>query len=234
MSERAENGLNELAQLPLPEPRPPSALLEAELAQLSPVSPRRPMRQLVALVVGSLIYGAGVLAMLTTRRDMHALPMYWLLGAGIAWLVGFVVPLYLAMVPRRGAIIPRWQLAGVTALIGALGFVGLGVVLHPSGAGSVSIGMDQFPDGYRCLEMGLATALAPVVIGALFLRGALPVGARWVGAALGASGGSLGGLVLHLHCPITNALHTSVMHGGVVAFGALLAAALVPRAISLR
>jgi len=72
------------------------------------------------------------------------------------------------------------------------------------------------------------------VVGAIFLRGTLPVGSRWIAAALGAGGGSLGGLMLHLHCPITDGLHVGVMHGGVVAVAALLAAALVPRATRMR
>jgi hypothetical protein len=74
----------------------------------------------------------------------------------------------------------------------------------------------------------------PVVGGALLLRGALPVGSRWIAAALGAGGGSLGGLVLHLHCRVTDGLHVGLIHGGVVAVSALLAAALVPRATELR
>jgi negative regulator of sigma F NrsF-like protein len=225
------SALDDLPQLPTPTPPPLSQLLEAELAQLAPVATRRPVRQLVLLVVVSLIYGAGVLAMLAMRRDMDALPMGWLVGAGLAWLIGFVVPMYLATVPRAGAVMPRWQLAGVSAVVGSLGFIGLGLTIHPSGA---SLGWAHFGRGYGCLEFGLATALVPIVVGAIFLRGALPVGSRWIAAALGAGGGSLGGLMLHLHCPITDSLHVGLMHGGVVGIAALLAAALVPRATELR
>jgi hypothetical protein len=86
----------------------------------------------------------------------------------------------------------------------------------------------------NCLEVGLATALVPVVIGAIFLRGALPVGSRWIAAALGAGGGCLGGLVLHLHCNIVDGLHVGLVHGGVVIVAALLSAAIVPRASDVR
>jgi hypothetical protein len=221
----------DLPQLPTPVPPPLSQLLEAELAELAPVAPRRPVRQLVLLVTVSLIYGAGVLAMLAMRHDLHELPMGWLVGAGLAWLAGFVVPMYLATVPRPGAVMPRWKLAGGSAVVGALGFIGLGLTLHPDGP---SLGWAHFGRGYGCLELGLATALVPVVVGAIFLRGALPVGSRWIAASLGAGGGSLGGLMLHLHCPINDGLHIGLMHGGVVGIAALLAAALVPRATDLR
>jgi len=226
--------IDDLSRLPPPAPPPLPPLLEAELAELTPVATRRPLRQLVLLVAISLIYGAGLLAMLTMRRDMHELPMGWLVGAGLAWLLGFVVPVYLATVPRTAAVLPRWRLAGVSAIAGSLGFIGLGLLLHPSGPSSAHLDWAHFGRGYGCLEFGLATALVPVVAGAIFLRGVLPVGSRWIAAALGAGGGSLGGLMLHLHCPITDGLHVGLMHGGVVAVAAGLAAALVPRATDLR
>jgi hypothetical protein len=70
--------------------------------------------------------------------------------------------------------------------------------------------------------------VAPVVVGALLLRGVVPVGARWTAAALGAAGGSVGGLMLHLHCAIANPVHVGLSHGGVVLVSALLAALLAP------
>jgi hypothetical protein len=83
--------------------------------------------------------------------------------------------------------------------------------------------------GRMCLGLGTLTAVVPVVLGALFLRGAVPVGGRWAAAALGAAGGSLGGLMLHFHCPIANSWHLALGHGGVVAISAVLAARLVPQ-----
>jgi hypothetical protein len=74
----------------------------------------------------------------------------------------------------------------------------------------------------------------PVVIGAIFLRGALPVGSRWIAAALGAGGGCLGGLVLHLHCRVADGAHVGLIHGGVVVVAAALSAAIVPRATQVR
>jgi hypothetical protein len=228
------SAIDDLSRLPPPTPPPLSPTLEAELADLAPVRTRRPIRQVVLLVALSLVYGAGVLAMLAMRPDAHELPMGWLVGAGLAWLLGFIAPLYLATVPRRGAITPRWKLAGIVAIVGSLGFIALGLTLHPSGPSSVALGWDHLGRGAGCLGTGVATALVPVVGGAILLRGALPVGSRWIAAALGAGGGSLGGLVLHLHCRVTDALHVGLIHGGVVAVSALLAAALVPRATDVR
>lgn len=226
--------LDDLAHLPPPAAPPLSSALEAELGQLAPVATRRPVRQLALLIAASLIYGAGFVAMLAMRRDVHELPMGWLAGVGVMWLAGFVVPVYLATVPRPGAVAPRWRLAGVASVVAAIGFIGLGLVLHPSGPSSAQLGWAQFTRGHGCLELGLLTSVVPVVLGAIFLRGALPVGSRWAAAALGAGGGSLGGLMLHLHCPVTDGLHVGLVHGGVVGVAALLAAAIVPRATDVR
>jgi hypothetical protein len=221
--------LDELAAAPPPSPPPLSKLLEDELGGMRPVTPRRPMRQLALLLAVSLAYGAGVLAVVATRLDMGELSTAWIGGAALAWLLGFVVPVYLALVPRPGSMLGRWQLAAAAAVITSIAFVMLGLTLHPSGPSSLHYGSAQFVRGHPCFEIGLATALVPVVVGALCLRGALPVGSRWIAAALGAGAGSLGGLVLHLHCRVTDPLHQGLIHGGVVVASALLAAALVPR-----
>jgi hypothetical protein len=210
---------------------PLPAELEASLADLAPVKTRRPLRQLAILAGISVIYGAALVAGLTTRPDMAELPMGWLAAAAIAWLAGFLLPAYLALVPKAGSMMPRWPYAAVAAMVSSVGFVLLGLAVHPSGASSTQYNLEHFARGHTCLEIGLLTAFVPVVIGAIFLRGVLPVGARWTAAGLGAGGGCLGGLVLHLHCPVTDGLHVGLVHGGVVVVSALLSAALVPRAM---
>jgi negative regulator of sigma F NrsF-like protein len=229
---KPDDVLAELANAPAPEPPPLPASLEAELANLAPVGTRNPMRQLLLLLGVSLVYGGVLLVILKMRDDMADLPMGWLAGAALGWLFGFIVPSYLALMPRKGSMTPRWRLAAIAAAIASIGFVLLGLFIHPMGKNSVSYGWDRFGEGHTCLEIGLATALVPVVIGAIFLRGALPVGSRWIAAALGAGGGCLGGLVLHLHCHVADGLHVGLIHGGVVIVAALLSAAIVPRATS--
>jgi hypothetical protein len=78
-----------------------------------------------------------------------------------------------------------------------------------------------------CLLIGLVGAIVPAALAALALRGVVPVGRRWVAAALGAAGGALGGLVLHGHCPITERFHVGLVHGGVVLVAAAVAVLVV-------
>ena len=221
-------------ELPELEPPPMSPALEAELASLSAIPARRPVAQLAKLVAVSLVYAAGLLAITTVRDDAGELPMGWMVAAAGLWLGGFALPMYWVLVPPPGSMIARWKLAGGVAIVMAIGFVVLGLAVHPSGPSSVHYGAERFLEGHWCLELGVATALVPVILGAIFLRGAIPVASRWVAAGLGAGGGSLGGFLLHLHCPIADALHVGIMHGGVVGVSALLAAAIVPHATDVR
>ena len=209
---------------------PIGASLEAELAQLVAARPRRPVRQLAIALLVSLTYAALLLAVLSTRRDLGELPMAWLVGAGAAWFAGYGLALYLAIVPKRGAMTTRWPAAAAIAIALSAAFVVLGWNVHPSGPSSKYLGWEHVAHGHGCLWLGLATALVPVALGAVFLRGALPVRSRWIAAALGAGGGCLGGLLLHMHCPIADRWHVGLIHGGVVVVAAVLAALIVPRA----
>jgi hypothetical protein len=227
----SDDALDALASAPPPAPAPLSAELEQELAHLAPVAPRRPRRQIVLLAAASLAYAATLLAVLSVRRDFDGLPVAWIACAGGAWLLGFALPCYLALVPRRGAMLARWNIAAAVAGVAAVGFVTLGLSIHPSVPGvSRDYGWEHLLRGHWCMWLGLATALVPVVLGAIFLRGAMPVRSRWIAAALGAGGGCLGGLLLHMHCPIADGPHIGVVHGGVVAVAAALTAAIAPRA----
>jgi hypothetical protein len=175
------------------------------------------------------VYGAVLLLLFRMRRDLDGLPIGWVIGVAVTWFAGFGALLWLAIVPRRGAVMPRWRAAGVGAAIASVVFVIGGLLVHEQGPGSMVGGLDEVLRGYKCLELGLATALVPIILGAIALRGAAPVGSRWVAAGLGAAGGSLGGLVLHLHCHISDAWHVGLIHGGVVALSALIAAVLARR-----
>jgi hypothetical protein len=218
-----------LRDLPSPAPPPMGDALAAELSSMSPVAPRRPRRDLARVAAVSLVYGAILLVLFDLRRDLPGLPVARVVAIAVAWLAAFGALLWLAIVPRSGSVMPRWRAAGAGAIVASLLFVAVGFLVPPHGDDSTYLGLAHLPQGHRCLEYGLATAMVPAVLGALVLRGAVPVGSRWVAAALGAAGGSLGGFVLHLHCSVSDGWHVGLVHGGVVAASAALAAVLAPR-----
>ena len=230
-SDRLDAPLDSLRELPRPTPPPLAAELERALDGLAPVSPRRPWRQLATVIVVSLIYAGIVIALVTIREDMPGLPRPWLIAYLAAWLVGFGLPLGLAVVPARGAMMPRTNLAAAVATVAAIGFLALGLLWAERGPDSHVGGLRA---ASACLSIGLAAALVPIVLGTLMLRGAAPVGSRRTAAALGAAAGSLGGFVLHLHCPIADRIHVGIVHGSVVAIAAVLTAALASGALRPR
>lgn len=221
------DALDVLAAGPAPAAPPIGGPLAAELAQLTAVASRRPLLQLALLLVASLVYAAAILAVQHTRVDLGELPVPWLIAVGLAWLAGFVIPSALALVPGR-AMLPRWHAAAWSAIAASVVLPTIGLTLHASGPSSSHLGWGHIAEGLGCLAWGLVVACVPIVIGARLLRGALPTRSRWTCAALGAGAGSMGGLVLHVHCPVADPAHLGLIHGGVVVVAAALAAAFAP------
>lgn len=222
-----------LSSLPAPPPPPLGAALEGELGRLAPVRPRRPLRDAAIILATGLGFAGAMLAMMKVRRDLLELPLSWLILMGLAWLLGFVVPAWLVVVPPRGQVIARWRAAAVAGAISAVLFVVCGFVIQPSGPSSLP-SLASPLHSFGCLEIGLIASIVPISLSAIAVRGAFPVGSRWAAAALGGAGGALGGLMLHFHCPVTDPVHVGVMHGGVVIAAALLSALLAPRATDAR
>lgn len=214
-----------------PPPPPPEigALLDAELARLAPRATRRPWRDLMVVLLGGLVTAAALLVLMRVRKDLAELPRLWLVLMALGWLAGFAIPAYLALVPPAGQMVARWRAAAVASAISALGFVTVGFLIQPSGPSS-AVRTQSVLHGHACLELGLGAALVPVLLAALAVRGAFPVGSRCAAAALGAAGGALGGLLLHFHCSLADPWHVGVMHSLVVVVGGAISALIVPRA----
>ncbi|ACY17428.1 NrsF family protein [Haliangium ochraceum] len=231
--ERIEHSLRALAGAQPALPAFP-AELEAELDDLQPVQTRRPRRQFATLMAVSLAYLTLLLVVGKLRPDLAALPRLWLVSIGLAWLLGFGLITWLALVPGAGEVMPRWRYAGLGAILSAIGFVAAGLLFDRHAPGqSVVLGLTlrtAFSAGTGCMLWGTITALVPAALAALMLRGSLPVGARWAGAGVGAAAGCLGGLLLHLHCPVADAIHVGLVHGGVVVVSAVLGALAIPAA----
>jgi hypothetical protein len=215
--DRIDDSLDALGS-EVPAAPPLSDELARELAAMEPVRSRVPGLQLAVVLAVSLLYAVALIALSGIRRDLGELPWLYLVGSGLLWLGSFAAILYLVVVPPRGHVMPRPRTAAAVAGIAALLIVGLGLLMPVAGA---SDGGLRGP----CARWGLAGAVVPIALAAVAVRGAIPVGSRWAAAALGAAGGALGGLVLHLHCPLGGALHLGVVHGGLVVIAALVSAA---------
>lgn len=218
-----------LPALELFAPPPIGAALDAELAAIKPARPRRPLRDAAIIMLTGLGFAGAMLAVMEVREDLLELPVSWLVLMGAAWLLGFVVPAWLVVVPPRGQMIGRWRTAALAGGLSAILFLVCGFVIQPSGPSSLPR-LAAPLHSYGCLEIGLIAALVPILLSAIAVRGAFPVGSRWAAMALGGAGGALGGMMLHFHCSVTDPVHVSLMHGGVVVVAALISALVMPRA----
>jgi uncharacterized membrane protein YqjE len=228
---RLEESLSALAAAQI-EPPPMSDELAGELAELQPTRTRAPVRQSAVVIVVSLLYGGAILAVLGLRHDFGEVPRMWLVGGGALWLASFGALTWMVVVPPREQVIPRWRWAAALAALMAVTLVAVGI-LRPESLAHVGTHYDVSSEGWfdrsgRCLRWGLTAAVVPIALTALVVRGTLPVGSRWAAAAVGAAGGSLGGLMLHMHCPINERFHIGLAHGGVVLVAAVIAALLAP------
>ncbi|HWM84768.1 MAG TPA: NrsF family protein [Kofleriaceae bacterium] len=224
---RLEESLNALGASPADAPAMGDELAR-ELSDLAAVRTRAPRRELVMVIAISLLYAGLLLGLLGLRRDMDEMPLAWLLGAGGLWLLSFGCITWLVLMPSRDQVMPRWRWAAAISALAAGVFIA-GGMLRPESVAEAGTTYALSPaswldHGHRCLRWGLAVAVVPAVLTAMAVRGAVPVGSRWTAAAIGAAGGSLGGLMLHLHCPIGERFHVGLAHGGLVVTAAVLTA----------
>jgi hypothetical protein len=200
-----------------------SPALAAALAGLRPVPMRRPWLSLVTVAVLSVLWAAGFDAFVVLggfgpmqpRHVTHG-PVGWTVGVGAVWLALFVGALALALVPPRRQVMPdarrAWRF-GATSLV-VIVAVALLSSLHGAGAPPPTpLELLEQPRTPHCLAGALFCALMPLVLGLRELRGARPLRAWTVGMALGVAAGALGGLHLHLACPVaTGTFHFLAGH----------------------
>jgi len=205
-----------------------SAALREAIANAKPVKMRRPMRDLgvfLGLSIPMLVVAA---ALMGVRRDISEISPLWVGSIGLVWLASFTASSYLGFVPAKGHVRPRSQ--SIYKLVAAASFLIISVGLFATqSATSTSI---TYPATFSnvvahapgCSMMGVTAGILPGLIALLLMRRYVPVGRLSVGLSLGAAGGSLSGLILHLHCPISERFHVGFVHGGCLVLSALFVA----------
>jgi hypothetical protein len=218
-----------------PAPPPPGGTLLAAIEGMRPVRTRVPARS--ALLLGAVLAAVPVISLLAFghRKDLSALPVWWVVATTLAWVAGVALALASATLPARGDVLPDTTKARRRTLIvaAALMLMGLGATVDaPGSTVMVEPTFSAFIEAWRrCFTFALIATLPALVAGGMLLRRLFPVGGRWAAAALGAAGGASAGLTLHLICPIGGGLHAGFAHAGGVAGGALLAAILLSRVL---
>ncbi len=227
MNEATDMGV-ELADLPPISVPPMSEALRAAVQDASPVSLRRPLRELGVFLIFSVPLFALLLASMGFRRDLTGLSPLWVGSVALVWLAGFAASAYIGFVPAKGHIRPRSQSAYRIVIVASLLLISIGLFATQSVSGhsmtypaTVSNVLAHAP---KCSMMGITAGIVPGLLALVLMRRFVPIGAISVGLSLGAAGGCLSGLVLHLHCPISERFHVGLVHGGCLVLSALFVA----------
>jgi hypothetical protein len=227
------SGGGQRGQLTPGEAPPPDAALLAALAEMKPVRTRSPNLSLAVLGGAAAALATIALAVKGLRADLGALPVGWVTAMALAWVAGLTSVLLAVTLPRRGEVLPDTARAGRTALRVTAGLILLGLVVTVDAPGATTI-PEATPAAFahhwwRCTKLSLLLTAPFLLIGGLVLRRLFPLGGLRAAAALGAAGGAMAGLTLHLHCAVGGGLHVGLAHAGGVALGALLGMLVLPR-----
>lgn len=213
----------------LPEVRVPpmSALLRDAIENAEPVKLRRPWRDLGVFLALSIPVMAIVAIMTGIRADLSELRPLWFAGVALVWLVSFGAASYLGFVPAKGHVSPRSRSIYEIVAAASAVVVAVGLFATQSASGSVTYPAtfeNVMAHATGCSVMGVGVGILPGLVTLLFMRRFIPVGRISIGLSLGAAGGSLAGLVLHLHCPVAERFHVGLVHGGCLVISALFVA----------
>jgi hypothetical protein len=209
--------MQEATTLPPASFSPNAALIESIRSGLRPVKPIAgapalmlgfALVLLIVLTAGAVLTGtAGYFAQTPMTRTL----MFSILAAGAAL---FSYALAQRMVPGS---LTRVRF-GPLGLAVCAAFILVVLVLFPD-----RVAWEGLKIGRGCLGIGLAAALVTALGGWLVLRRGALTGKSAVAIGLGAFSGVSALLVLAVHCPLLEASHILVWHGGAVA-AAMLAA----------
>lgn len=207
-----------------PPPPPSPDLLEA-VDGMKPVRTRTRFGAFALVALLGLVWPVIALGHLPLRRDLEALPAWWVITAAALWGMSFVLSLAAALVPRRGDVLPapgRASRVSGTAMAVLLLFALVATAQAPGlSARPEDLHFTLFRSCVHCIRFVFEISAVFLLVGLLALRRLVPVGGPRVGLALGAAGGAMGGLVLHFICPIAGTAHVVLAHVG----GMMLAAA---------
>lgn len=212
---------------------PGDPLIDALVADLGAVKPRRWQREAVLLAGLGLLEILIFIAIRGVRPDMHEamgdMPFWWKSGS-IAIIAGIAAAAALISLDPATTTARRlsrlwWALAVAVPVLLALGWL-----IDAGAAGrDALIARLAWQDGLDCLlNVGLLSLPPVVALGVLMRRGA-PTQPGRTALAAGLAAAGLGAFVFAFHCDHDDPLYVAVWYGGAVAAVAGLARLILPR-----
>jgi hypothetical protein len=207
-------------------------LLIKAVEGMGPVRMRSRFGAFAVVMVAGLIWPTLTMLLRPMRADLAVLPRIWVVVGAVLWGAAFVLSLAVALVPRRGDVLPgasRASRVGFLAIL-AVFFFGLFFTVQVPGVSMVPAdrGWTLFTSCLHCSGYVFCISSVPLLVSFLVLRRLMPVGTRLIGMGLGAAGGALGGLALHFICPLAGTDHVVLAHVGGMIMAATAGATLLP------
>ena len=219
--------LERLAALPDPCAEAASAPLAlGESPPSLPAPTRSRVRAFRAVaVVAALVYDAVWPAFVQRRGDLGSLSLLRL-------ALGLAIPLTAAAISINAA--RRNGDRGLGATTNRLLMLVLASPVLFAGATLLTAPPEVYDDSFwrhatGCAIVSAELAIGPLALGLLAFRRAFAAASAWRAAALGVACGALAAATMSLVCPLGNAAHVVLGHGGVMLLTGIVGAWLGPR-----
>lgn len=212
--------------------QPPSSLRDRILAEAKREAspPRGKVRAQRRLIVASGI--ALSLAIFAAMGAMGPLPRSFLLACAAGWAAVAAVVMASGMARGKTMLGMTTRSLSVTAAgLAPLVFGWIALLVFYMKPPCVA----PEPFGHVvCFSLGILFAAAPFAAVMWVRRGTDPVHPGATGAALGASAGAFGGMLIHLHCPYAGPMHAFLGHVLPIAALATIGAIVGRRLLAVR
>lgn len=193
----------------------------------SAVKPIWPTWARFAVAAGSGAFTTILIAVATRPAWSHVahrdvLPGWWWLVTLAAWVVCALLLTWMAVCEAGPEAPVKWgsRLAAILGL--AAGFAVMAVVTDLLVSHGAHTAAAPVPSGARCLTVGTAVELAPVLVVFLLVARGAPFHPVRAGALAGVAAGAWALVILQVNCPSTAATHNILYHLGVAGIWGLL------------
>jgi hypothetical protein len=217
------------------EPAAPDLLIDALVADLGAVTPRR-WTQEVGMLAGLIAVEALLFLSLSAPRDdmpraLASMAFWW--KAGSFGLIALIAAAAMLVSLDPATSISR-QLSGLWRALGlvAPAALALGWLIDAGAPGRASLlARLEWREGLDCLaNVGLLSLPLVLALAVLMRRGA-PTRPDRTAAAAGLAAAGFGAFVFAFHCPHDDPLYVAVWYGGAVLVVTGLARAILPRLV---
>ena len=181
-------------------------------------------RRIALLVSASWI--CAQLAVAGVRGDMARVPLGYTFGFAVVPVVAGLVCLAAATTPGRLGLGARVSLLATLALALPATFAVMSYFFSPPYPGAPQ---GEFKYGVLCFNVAIAWTLLPLVGAGIALRGTFVTRATVRSALVGTGAGLVVSATSMLRCPLSDAWHMALSHGGAVIATALAGATVLAR-----